>query len=70
MEVDKYAKYLKEIIMSQVPPIMCNVCRNMAYARESTYNHHGKTYNEIRWVCPNCGSLVRCDESEVSNNER
>lgn len=48
--------------MNTYPPVMCNVCRTMAPAKEMIYTFNNKTSKEVRWVCPNCGSLVRCDE--------
>lgn len=46
-------------------PIQCRVCGFQVNGQESVYNNGRQTVHECRWVCHNCGCLVRCDERVI-----
>lgn len=52
-------------------PVFCHICRRgCGYGRANTYtDRFGNTINECRWICSNCGGVVR-NESDIVEKKK
>ena len=50
-------------------PIQCGQCGFQVNGQEDTYNNGREMIHECKWVCNNCGVVVRCDEEVVKQDE-
>ena len=50
--------------------VTCGVCGAYpVYGQENAIETQDKTLVECRWICGQCGNLVRVDEKAIDKNE-